>query len=212
VRTRIKICGITRWEDAAAAVECGADALGFVFVPNSPRCIGAKQAATIIQRLPPFVSAVGLFMNQQERDIGPIIDQVPLDILQFHGNESAQECACYQRHYIKALPMGGNIDPADYMAGHPLAKGFLLDSHADGGLGGSGHTFDWNRIPRGLDIPIILAGGLKPENVAAAIGSVRPYGVDVSSGVEIEKGIKDRVLIQDFVNAVREGDRIYEID
>lgn len=206
MRTRIKICGITRWEDAAAAIDMGVDALGFVFVKSSPRFVSVEQARDMVSRLPPFVSSVGLFMNQSAREISEILKIVDLDLLQFHGEESPQDCDQFGRTYIKALPMGGNLVPMDYMANYPQSKGFLLDSHDVGGSGGSGHTFDWTKIPQGLGIPIILAGGLDALNVADAIEQTRPYAVDVSSGVEQSKGIKDINKMKAFVDAVRAGE------
>lgn len=212
MRTRIKICGITRWEDAESAIFYGVDALGFVFVPTSPRYVTAMQAQAIIRRLPPFVSAVGLFMDQKPGDISDVLKEVELDLLQFHGGESAQECETFGLHYLKAVPMGDQIVPGQYMSEHPNARGFLFDSHSQGGSGGSGHTFDWGMTPMDIGIPIILAGGLHPGNVADAIAQVRPYAVDVSSGVEESKGIKDKQKIKAFVNAVKAGDKVYEVD
>ena len=206
MRTRIKICGITRWEDATAAIDLGVDALGFVFVKSSPRYVNAEQAREMVSRLPPFITSVGLFMNQSAREISEIIKIVDLDLLQFHGEETPHDCDQFGMPYIKALPMGGNLVPMDYMANYPRSKGFLLDSHDVGESGGSGYTFDWTKIPQGLGIPIILAGGLDATNVATAIVQTRPYAVDVSSGVEQSKGIKDRNKIKAFIDAVRAGE------
>ena len=206
MRTRIKICGITRWEDAANAIDLGADALGFVFVKSSPRYVSAEQARDMVTRLPPFVSSVGLFMNQSVREVNEVASIVDLDLLQFHGEETPQDCDQIGIPYIKALPMGGDLVPMEYMANYPQSKGFLLDSHNVGGSGGSGHTFDWTKIPNGLDIPIILAGGLDSSNVSAAIEQIQPYAVDVSSGVEQSKGVKDLNKMKAFFDAIRAAD------
>lgn len=212
MRTRIKICGITRWEDAQSCIDNGVDALGLVFVPASPRCVDVKRAASIASRLPPFMMSVGLFMNQSEQAVKTVLNDVVLDLLQFHGDEDAEYCNSFGKPYIKAIPMGDNVDPGEYMASHPQAKGFLLDSHGQGSSGGSGHTFDWTRMPRSVGIPLIVAGGLDPQNVSGAIEQLKPYAVDVSSGVEESKGIKNLDKIKAFVNAVRTGDKVYEVD
>lgn len=206
VSTRVKICGITRDEDAQAAVELGADALGFVFVASSPRLVSAEQAALLIEHLPPFVLSVGLFMDNDAAFVQQILDSVPLMLLQFHGDESPAFCASFGRPYIKAVPMGGGIDPVDYAGRYTGASGFLLDSHGLGQSGGSGETFDWSKVPH-LDKPIIVAGGLTPDNIKQAVVTLKPYAVDVSSGVEAAKGIKDRHKMAAFIQGVREGDR-----
>ncbi len=206
MRTRIKICGITRLEDALAAVELGVDALGFVFVPRSPRYIEADQVLAIVRQLPPFVTTVGLFMDQTDDEVAQVLAQVPLGLLQFHGRETAAQCRAFAMPYIKAVPMGGGVEPANYMAGFDDSLGFLFDSHALGEVGGSGHAFDWSRLPSGGDKPLILAGGLTPENVAEAVRVARPYAVDVSSGVEASKGIKDAAKMAAFVAGVRQGE------
>ncbi len=200
---RIKICGITRLEDALAAARLGVDALGFVFVEASPRFIEPARARAIVAELPPFVTTVALFQNAPPAWVQQVLDQVPCDLLQFHGDEAAPECERHARPYIKAIPMGGRADAAAYARQHPRALGFLLDSHAPGGSGGSGHVFDWRRIPADFGRPLILAGGLSPDNVARAVREVRPYAVDVSSGVEAAKGIKDAARMAAFVQAVR---------
>jgi phosphoribosylanthranilate isomerase len=206
VRTRIKICGITRVEDAHAAAESGADAIGLVFYAGSARAISVAQALRIAADTPPFIARVGVFMNAQAVEVREILATVPLDVLQFHGNESPQTCKCLGRPYIKAVAMGEDADMVTYMARYPGAAGFLLDSHAPGQPGGSGKTIDWARVPARAERPLILAGGLSVTNVARAVRDTRPYGVDVSSGVESAKGIKEPNKIEAFVNEVKRVD------
>lgn len=179
----------------------GVDALGLVFYPPSPRALTAEQAQIIIAALPPFVTTVGLFVNAEEATIRAFLRQVPLDLLQFHGNESETDCSRYGRPYIKALRMRDGIDIEAQARQYPAAAGILLDSYQPGLPGGTGETFDWTRIPV-LDQALILAGGLNPANVRTAIQTVRPYAVDVSGGVEAEKGIKDEQKIAAFINEV----------
>lgn len=205
-RTRVKICGITRREDIETCVEYGVDALGFVFVESSPRCVSPETAAELIVNVPPFIQTVGLFMAQSREFVSSVLHTVPLNLLQFHGNESPAECEMHNMDYIKAIPMGGGVEPTEYASQYPRSKGFLLDSNAFGESGGSGGIFDWSRIPDNLGKPLILAGGLNAENVASAITQVRPYAVDVSSGVEAAKGIKDRDKIAAFMKGVKQGD------
>lgn len=200
---RSKICGITRIEDALAAVAAGADAIGLVFYAKSPRAVNVQQARAIIAALPPFVTSVGLFVNASRCELGEILDAVPLDLLQFHGDESAADCESYHRPYIKALRVKAGDDIAAACLAYPRASGILLDTYVEGVPGGTGEAFDWSLVPQGLSKPIILAGGLTPDNVAAAIARVRPYAVDVSGGVEQGKGIKDPAKIQAFMQAVR---------
>lgn len=200
---RSKICGITRIEDALAAVAAGADAIGLVFYAKSPRAVNVQQARAIIAALPPFVTSVGLFVNASRCELGEILDAVPLDLLQFHGDESAADCEGYHRPYIKALRVKAGDDIAAASLAYPRASGMLLDTYVEGVPGGTGEAFDWSLVPQGLSKPIILAGGLTPDNVAAAIARVRPYAVDVSGGVEQGKGIKDPAKIQAFMQAVR---------
>jgi len=200
---RSKICGITRIEDALAAVAAGADAIGLVFYAKSPRAVNVQQARAIIAALPPFVTSVGLFVNASRCELGEILDAVPLDLLQFHGDESAADCEGYHRPYIKALRVKAGDDIAAACLAYPRASGILLDTYVEGVPGGTGEAFDWSLVPQGLSKPIILAGGLAPDNVAAAIARVRPYAVDVSGGVEQGKGIKDPAKIQAFMQAVR---------
>lgn len=205
-RTRVKICGITRVEDIKCCELHGVDALGFVFVDSSPRSITIDQAKALVASVPPFIQTVGLFMNDSSDFIGAVLNQVPLNLLQFHGDESSPFCESFNVDYIKAVPMGGGVDPSDYAAQYPNCKGFLLDSHGLGQSGGSGGTFDWQSIPENLSKPVILAGGLTTENVASAIKQVKPYAVDVSSGVEAAKGIKDQEKIAAFIRGVKQGD------
>ncbi len=202
MRTRIKICGITRPSDGVAAVELGADALGLVFCETSPRFVTPEQAEEIVAALPPLVSVVALFVNAPASDVERVLARVPVDLLQFHGDEAPEYCSSFGRRYIKALPMGGGVEPTAYARRYADAAAFLLDSHALGGLGGSGSRFDWSRIPSGLGKPLILAGGLDASNVAEAIEQCRPYGVDVSSGVEAAKGVKDVARMEAFIKEV----------
>ncbi len=206
MRTRIKICGITRVEDALRAAELGADAIGLVFYPKSKRALTPAAAAEIVAALPPFVCSVGLFLDAREEAIRETLSAVPLDLLQFHGDECPADCAAYGRPYFKAIPMAGGTDVKAYAAAYPDARGFLLDSHAQGGAGGTGATFDWDGIPRGLGKPLILAGGLSAENVAEAIRRTRVYAVDVSSAVESRPGIKDAGKMAQFIEEVRRVD------
>lgn len=200
---RSKICGITRIEDALAAARAGADAIGLVFYSKSPRAVTAVQAKAIIAALPPFVTTVGLFVDATDAELTEILATVPLDVLQFHGDESPEFCSGYGRPYLKALRVKPGDDVAAAMARYAEAAGILLDTYVEGVPGGTGEAFDWSLVPRDSSQPIILAGGLDAENVAAAIAQVRPYGVDVSGGVEQSKGIKDAGKIHAFVRAVR---------
>lgn len=200
---RSKICGITRIEDALAAVEAGADAIGLVFYVKSPRAVTVQQARTIIAALPPFVTTVGLFVDASRCELGEILDAVPLDLLQFHGDESPAACDGYHRPYIKALRVKPGDDIAAQVALYKNASGVLLDTYVPGIPGGTGEAFDWSLVPVGLSKPVILAGGLTADNVAGAINRVRPYAVDVSGGVEVAKGIKDAKMIRAFIQAVK---------
>lgn len=204
-RTRIKICGITRVEDAAAAVQCGVDALGLVFYARSPRFLGIDQARLLSRAVPPFVTVVGLFVNAERDFVRRVIDAVPIQALQFHGDEVEDECDRYGLPYIKAARVKPGLDLVEYARSFPSAQGLLLDAHV-AGYGGAGVTFDWSLIPRRLPLPVVLSGGLSPTNVAQAILQVSPWAVDVSSGVEAQKGIKDARKIAEFVAGVRDGD------
>ena len=205
-RTRVKICGVTRAEDVEAAVSAGADALGFVFVPASRRSIDIGRARELIAAVPAFVQTVALFADAKVDWVESVIDQVAPDLLQFHGSETGRFCRQFGRPYIKALSAELDDTARDKaVADHATARGFLLDSHAVSGLGGTGHTFDWGRWPRQpgrKGRPWILAGGLTPENIAEAVSTLAPYAVDVSSGVETEPGIKSAELIHAFMRGV----------
>ncbi|HXG27660.1 MAG TPA: phosphoribosylanthranilate isomerase [Nevskiales bacterium] len=203
--TRIKICGITRRDDAWQAAAAGAHAIGLMFYRKSPRYLPVDQAVSIRRALPPFMAAVAVFMDAEAAEVRAVAQQLRPDLLQFHGREPADFCAAFGLPYLKTIPMGG-VEPAAYAAQYPTAAGFLLDSHAPGAAGGSGRAFDWTRVPAGLSAPLILAGGLTPDNVAEAVRRVRPYAVDVSSGVESSPGIKDAGLMQAFVKGVQRGD------
>lgn len=211
---RIKICGLTQVDDALVAVKAGADALGFVFYPPSPRAVTPEQAAEIIQQLPPFVMMVGLFVNPEPEWVEGVLKQVPLDLLQFHGDEPEAFCQSFGRPYIKALRMKPEFDPEQAAANWPSARGFLLDAYTPGVPGGTGEVFDWQRFPSNEltsgELPSkkpchhwILAGGLTPSNVAQAIHITQPYAVDVSGGVESSRGIKCPIKIHAFIKAVR---------
>ena len=205
-RTRSKICGITCPEDALTVASQGADAIGLVFYPPSPRNVSIEQAKAVISALPPFVTTVGLFVDADEADVKSILEWVPLDLLQFHGNESEEYCRSFGRPYFKAIRMAEEVDLNEEAARYASASALLLDSYQKGVPGGTGDAFNWARIPDGLDKPIILAGGLGPENVEEAIRTVRPYAVDVSSGVEAAKGIKDAEKIIAFMRGVERAD------
>jgi phosphoribosylanthranilate isomerase len=207
-RTRIKICGITREQDLAAAVAAGADALGFVFYAPSPRCVTPQRAAELVARMPPFVTKVGLFVNESPESVCAVMARVPLDLLQFHGDEDAAFCSRFGKPWIKAARVKRGLDLLEYataFAGAPGVSGLLLDAHVEG-YGGGGETFDWSLIPPSLPLPVILSGGLHPGNVAEAVRAVRPWAVDVSSGVESAKGIKDARKITEFIAGVRDAD------
>ena len=199
---RSKICGITRIEDALAAVEAGADAIGFVFYPKSPRAVTIEQAQRIIAQLPPFISTVGLFVNADRQELKALLEVVPLDLIQFHGDETPEQCEGYGRPWIKALRVQAGDDIAASCALYDKASGILLDTFVAGVPGGTGETFDWALIPKQLSKPIVLAGGLTSANVSQAIAQVRPYAVDVSGGVEMSRGIKDHDKIRAFMSAV----------
>jgi len=200
---RSKVCGITRIEDALLAVAAGADALGFVFYSKSPRAVSIERARGIIAALPPFVTTVGLFVNTDRRELTRLLDGLPLDLLQFHGDETPSDCAGYQRPYIKALRIKPGDDVTQLAAPYADASGILLDTFVPGIPGGTGAAFDWSLVPHKLSQPVILAGGLTPQNVFAAIEQVRPYAVDVSGGVEASKGIKDAGKVEAFLREVR---------
>jgi len=203
--TRVKICGISRPEDALYAANEGVDAIGLVFYEKSLRCVTLNQAIEVCKILPAFVTSVALFKDADVEEINQVLHQVPFDLLQFHGCESAEFCRQFGKPYIKAFGMeGGDQSNISRQAdAYYDARGLLLDSHAPGGAGGTGESFDWTAIPQDLPLPLILAGGLDVGNVAEAIRTVKPYAVDVSSGVESEKGIKSAKKITEFMNRVR---------
>jgi len=201
--TRVKICGITRAQDAQRAAALGVDAIGLVFYDPSPRAVSIEQARAIVAALPPFVTPVGLFVNASPDTVNGVLERVSLDLLQFHGDESPAFCAGFGRPWIKAIRMADGVDLHAEAARHADARGLLLDAYHPALPGGTGESFDWTRIPADLPRPVILAGGLTADNVGDAIRTVRPCAVDVSGGVEAEKGIKDWGKMADFVAAVR---------
>jgi len=203
--TRIKICGITRPSDAKAAVAAGADAVGLVFYKSSPRLVDVATARAIIEELPPFVASVGLFVDAKASEIAMILEHVRLTTLQFHGDESPEECDRYDRPYLKAIRMADGVDLVDVQRRYANAQGLLLDTYQKGRPGGTGQAFDWGRIPQDLHKPWVLAGGLNADNVQEAIARVRPYAVDVSGGVESAPGLKDPLRMQLFCRRVREA-------
>jgi phosphoribosylanthranilate isomerase len=205
-RTRIKICGITCIEDAEAATVAGADAIGFVFHPGSPRAVSAEVARTICAALPTFVTTVGLFVDAEPSAVRAILAAVPLDLLQFHGSETPEYCAQFARPYLKALRMRDDIDVMATAQQFQNARGLLLDTYRADVAGGTGETFEWQRVPDLLRNKIVLAGGLTPHNVASAIAQIQPYAVDVSGGVESAPGRKDVHKIEAFIAAVRRAD------
>ncbi len=205
-RCRVKVCGITSVADALMVSAAGADALGLVFYPKSKRNIGIEQAAEICKVVPPFVTTVGLFLDAEASFVREVLASMSLSLLQFHGSESPSYCAQFKHPYLKAVGMQGIAASGGFEAyadQYPEAQGFLVDSHAPGAAGGTGETFDWTRVPQNYPKPIILAGGLSPENVAEAVRISRVYAVDVSSGVEISPGIKDAAKVQAFIQNVR---------
>ncbi|OUS10221.1 N-(5'-phosphoribosyl)anthranilate isomerase [Gammaproteobacteria bacterium 54_18_T64] len=205
MNTRVKICGITNLEDAEAAVAAGADAIGLVFYPPSSRYVTPSVAAQIVAALGPFVTTVGLFVNEEASVVKETLALTGLQLLQFHGDESAQYCRQFDRPYIKALRMSPDLNPAVAMAAYPGASGYLFDAWQPDKFGGTGATFDWQRIVDLAADNVILAGGLNPDNVAEAVGRVRPYAVDVSGGVEQVPGKKDSVLLKAFISAAKRG-------
>jgi len=202
LRIRVKVCGITRIEDALVAVENGADAIGLVFYAASPRNVTMNQAQQIANQIPAFVSVVGLFVNAEAGFINDVIANVKLDLLQFHGDETPEECAQYTLPFIKAIRVKADTNLVQCSKDFSSAKALLLDTYTEGVAGGTGHVFDWTLIPKQLAKPLILAGGLTVDNVAQAIAQVGPYAVDVSGGVELSKGIKDAAKIAAFMEQV----------
>lgn len=203
MRTRVKICGLTREQDVRVAVEAGADAIGLVFYEPSPRYVELQQARQLASMVPPFVTVVGLFVNAGQAEIEEVLSKVKLDLLQFHGDESAGFCEQFSRPYIKALRVADDTDIAACAGQYSSAKGLLLDTYQAGVPGGTGAVFNWQSIPQDLPLPIILAGGLNSGNVVQAIEQVQPYAVDVSGGLEQGKGIKDTNKIYTFMQEVQ---------
>jgi phosphoribosylanthranilate isomerase len=206
-QTRIKICGITRVEDAIAAVASGADAIGLVFYGKSPRAVSIDQASIIAKAVPPFVSIVALFVDESAAEIERVLNAVPIDVIQFHGSETPQFCEQFSRPYVKALRVTPDLNLETASKGYASSRGILLDAWKEGVPGGTGLSFDWRLAQKSLPLPMILAGGLKPENVGDAIAMLRPAAVDVSGGVESAPGIKDSAKIREFIAAVRVADK-----
>lgn len=202
MRVRTKICGITRVDDALVAAQAGVDAIGLVFYEKSPRAVSVVQAQKIVAALPPFVTVVGLFVNATRSEVNAVLDCVPLDVLQFHGDETPAECEGFSRPYFRALRMQPGLDIAALSAQYTGAQGVLLDAWVPGVHGGTGERFDWARIPENLAKPLILAGGLNADNIGQAVQRVQPWAVDVSGGVEVSPGIKDAEKIRKFLYAV----------
>lgn len=201
-RVRIKICGITRPGDAVVASQYGADAIGLVFFKDSPRYVDVETAGSIISVIPPFISKVGVFVEPDEKTVRSILEEISLDVLQFQGDESPGLCRCFGKPYIKAVRMAPGVDLREYAGHYPDASALLLDTHVEGVPGGTGRVFDWSMITADPGKPVILAGGLNAGNVGEAVAMVRPYAVDVSGGVEANKGIKDKNKIEAFIRAV----------
>lgn len=204
--TAVKICGITRTEDALTAARAGAHAVGMIFYPKSPRLVAGEVAVGIVKALPPFVTTVALFVDQPAADIARVIETVRPQLLQFHGDEGADFCRSFGLPYIKAVRVRAGVDLLQYARQYPDAKGLLLDAFVEGSHGGTGSAFDWSLIPREFPLPLILAGGLNPDNVGEAVRRVRPWAVDVSSGVEATRGIKDAAKVVAFIRGVRNAD------
>ena len=208
MRTRVKMCGFTRVEDAVLAAELGVDAIGLVFYPPSPRHVSLAQAAAITQALPAFVSVVALFVDAAEAQISEVLQSISIDCLQFHGDELPDACSRYAKPYIKALRVQDDTDIVNFASRYGSASGLLLDAYHPDAKGGTGQAFDWRLLPKQCALPIILAGGLQPEVVKDAIRQYHPYALDVSSGVEAAKGIKDAAKMAAFLKEVNEIDRI----
>ena len=203
LRTRVKICGITRVQDALEAVRCGADAIGLVFYAASPRHVSVQQAQQIVAALPPFISVVALFVNATLAEIEAVLSQVRSDIVQFHGDETAADCERIKLPYFKAIRVKSDTNLLQCALDFSSANALLLDTYSEAAYGGTGHVFDWDLIPKNMTKPVILAGGLIAENVGLAIQKVKPYAVDISGGVEVSKGIKDANKIAAFMLAVQ---------
>jgi phosphoribosylanthranilate isomerase len=208
MRTRVKICGFTRVEDAVYAAFLGVDAIGLVFYPPSPRHVEIEQAIKIVNALPAFTSVVALFVDEQEARIREVLARVPIDCIQFHGDEPAEACRIYGKRYIKAVRMQDGIDIGALTLHYHDATGLLLDAYHPGAKGGTGSQFNWELIPEQCALPVILAGGLDETNAKQAVQKIKPYALDVSSGVETEKGVKDSLKMAAFIKQVNEGDRV----
>ena len=202
IAPRIKVCGLTRVEDVQATVAAGVDAIGLVFYPESPRHVTIAQAVTLCREIPPFVTIVGLFVNASRAEVHRVVESVPLNLLQFHGDETVDQCEGFGLPYLRAARVRPGVDLLEFASQFPSARALLLDTWTPA-YGGSGESFDWSLVPASCPLPVILSGGLTPDNVAEAIRQVRPVAVDVSSGVESAKGIKDAAKIRAFVSAVR---------
>lgn len=207
MRTRVKICGFTQVDDALAAAKLGVDAIGLVFYPPSPRSVTIQQAVEIVSAMPAFVTVVALFVDEQESTIREILAQVSIDCLQFHGDETADVCNIYNKPYMKAIRMRDGVDIIAIAAQYKDASALLLDAYHPGIQGGSGSQFNWNLVPKQCSLPVILAGGLEVDNVKQAVETIKPYALDVSSGVEVKKGIKDVAKMAAFIQAINESDR-----
>jgi len=207
MRTRIKICGFTQVDDAVAAAHLGVDAIGLVFYPPSPRNVDIEQAIEIVKALPAFVSVVALFVDEQESKIRQVLSEVAIDCIQFHGDESPEACRLYKKPFMKAIRMKAELDVKQLASQYHDAAAILLDAYHPGIKGGSGRQFDWNLIPDDCSLPVILAGGLQVDNAKQAVQAVKPYALDVSSGVESSKGVKDVAKMAAFIQEIKEGDR-----
>ena len=205
---RVKVCGITRVEDALTAIRLGANAIGFIFWDKSARYIDPNEARKIVMALPPFVTVVGVYVNPSSEWVEETCSIAGLNLLQFHGDELPEFCSQFPLPYIKAVRIRSGIDLLQYATQYSSSNGLLLDSYVEGVPGGTGRTFEWSLIPENLSLPLILSGGLHPENVCAAIRKAKPWAVDVSSGVEITKGIKDADKIAAFMTGVRDGEKL----
>jgi len=207
MRTRIKICGFTQVQNAVDAANLGVDAIGLVFYPPSPRNVSIEQAINIVKALPAFVTVVALFVDEQEEKIAEVLSKVSIDCLQFHGDEVAEACRLYNKPYMKAVRMKPGLDVMALAEEYNDASALLLDAYHPGIKGGSGSQFDWDLIPEQCPLPVVLAGGLQVNNAKQAVEIVRPHALDVSSGVESSKGIKDVAKMAAFIQAIKEGDR-----
>jgi len=207
MRTRVKICGFTKVSDAVSAANLGVDAIGLVFYPPSPRYVSIEKAVDIVKALPAFVTVVALFVDETEAQIREVLNNVAIDCIQFHGDEAVEQCRLYNKPYMKAIRMKPELDVMALAKEYCDASALLLDAYHPGIKGGSGSKFDWDLIPNDCSLPVILAGGLQVDNAKQAVQSVKPYALDVSSGVESSKGIKDVAKMAAFIQAINEGDR-----